>query len=110
MIVSVYYTVIFLVDALLSIIGKNSVLLLPAVISIVTAMLYASADCYGERWQKIGRALSLILGGVIVICGTAASLLSPLPLLEHTVILTQGICGLLVTVADPVIERLKAEE
>lgn len=110
MIVSVYYTVIFLVDALLSIIGKNSVLLLPAVISILTAMLYASSDCYGERWRKISTCLCFILGGAVAIYGTAASLLSPLPLLEHTVILTQGICGLLVTVADPVIERLKAEE
>ncbi len=109
MMVSVFYSLIFMVNALLSIIGKNSVLILPALLSIAAAIIYASSECYGEGWQKASTALTLCLGGIIAGYGFGATLLSPITLTEHTVILTQGVCGLLVTVADPVIAKLKAD-
>lgn len=110
MIVSVFYFVIFTVDILLSIVGKNSVLILPSLLAVAASIIYASSECYGEIWQKISTALTLCIGAIIVGYGFGTTLFSTIPLSLHLVILTQGICGLLVTVADPVIEGLSTEE
>jgi hypothetical protein len=98
-----------MVDALLSIVGKNSVLILPSLLALAASIIYASSDCYGEIWQKIAAALTLCIGAIIAGYGFGTTLFSTIPLSLHLVILTQGVCGLLVTVADPVIEKLKAD-
>ena len=108
--VSAYYFLIFLVDTLLSVFGKSATMLLPALLSAIASCLYASSDCCGKGWETFSRAITICIGFIIAGCGIWHALISPITLILHTVILTQGICGLLVTVASPVINHLAKEE
>lgn len=106
--ITFYYLAVAFVSLILSVLGKCSTLLIPAAISAAAMFLSIVADqC--EKHSRIFNGFILLLGGGLVLFGLVSALLSPLPILDHLAVLTQGLCGLLVTVTEPIIEKLKAD-
>ncbi len=106
--IALYYFIILWANVLLSVFSKSQTLLIPAAFAAAISLLGFILE-YRPDWSRFLNVSSIILGVGFSLYGLYVMLLSPLPILEHMVILIQGICGLLVTIAAPVIERLREE-
>ncbi len=106
--ITLYYLVVAFVGTILSILGKSATLIIPVIIATLALSASMAAAEY-EKHSRLFYGITLLLGIALSVYGLASALLSALPILDYVAVLAQGICGLLVTVAEPVIEKLKAD-
>lgn len=103
----IYYLAIAFVNILLSILSKSATLIVPFFISVLVLLCIFLADKY-DRAEKLFSALVVVFGVTLSLYGAILTAATPVPILDYTVALTQGICGLLVTVSEPVVARLRS--
>lgn len=103
----IYYLAIAFVNIILCIFSKSATLIIPFFISVLVVACILLAEKY-DRAEKFFSALVILCGIAISLFGAFSSLLNPVPILDYTVALTQGICGLLVSVSEPVVESLRS--
>ena len=106
--ITFYYLPVAFVGTLLSILSKSSTFIIPVIIATLALSASMAAAEY-KKYSRLFYGITLLLGIALSAYGLFSAVLSTLPILDHVAILAQGICGLLVTVAEPVIEKLKAD-